>query len=133
MHKKTIFLNTVMLPELWEGKCRYNPRFFARPWYVICIKFEWVFFLYLFSTSEFSCSMRLTNLTNTLYSGELFVHSGSFLLPLFKDMSDSVLKFREHRDKLVKKTVVVILPKIIGIVDTYIFNTILVYLMGLSS
>eukprot|EP00002_Diphylleia_rotans_P004010 TRINITY_DN1288_c0_g1_i6.p1 TRINITY_DN1288_c0_g1~~TRINITY_DN1288_c0_g1_i6.p1 ORF type:complete len:2340 (-),score=509.17 TRINITY_DN1288_c0_g1_i6:204-7223(-) len=49
-----------------------------------------------------------------LVLGELFINSGNFLVPYFKEASDYILKFRDHRDKLVKKTVVTILPKAIS-------------------
>ena len=42
--------------------------------------------------------------------GELLRNSGGFMLARFKEVCDTVLKYREHKDRLVRKTVIELLP-----------------------
>jgi hypothetical protein len=42
--------------------------------------------------------------------GELLRNSGEFMLARFKEVCDTVLKYRDHKDRLVRKTVIELLP-----------------------
>ncbi|KAF2071336.1 hypothetical protein CYY_007349 [Polysphondylium violaceum] len=44
--------------------------------------------------------------------GELLRNTGDFMNNKFKDVCDTVLKYKDHRDKLVKKTVLALLPRL---------------------
>ena len=44
--------------------------------------------------------------------GELLHHTGSFMDSKFNDVCDAVLKYKDSRDKLVKRTVVALLPRL---------------------
>ncbi|KYQ91695.1 protein kinase [Tieghemostelium lacteum] len=44
--------------------------------------------------------------------GELLRNTGDFMVTKFKDVCDTILKYKDHRDKLVKKTVIVLLPRL---------------------
>ncbi|EGG15157.1 protein kinase [Cavenderia fasciculata] len=44
--------------------------------------------------------------------GELLRNTGDFMVNKFKDVCDTILKHKDHRDKLVKKTVIVLLPRL---------------------
>ncbi|GAM22047.1 hypothetical protein SAMD00019534_052220 [Acytostelium subglobosum LB1] len=42
--------------------------------------------------------------------GELLRNTGDFMFNKFKDVCETILRYKEHRDKLVKKTVITLLP-----------------------
>ena len=42
--------------------------------------------------------------------GELLRCSGSFIQDRFKDVCDSIIKYKEHRDKLIRRTVISLMP-----------------------
>ncbi|EFA77745.1 protein kinase [Heterostelium album PN500] len=44
--------------------------------------------------------------------GELLRNTGDFMYNRFKDVCDTILRYKEHRDKLVKKTVITLLPRL---------------------
>ena len=44
--------------------------------------------------------------------GELLHHSGRFMLPRFGEVCDAVLRYRDHRDRLVRRTVIALIPRL---------------------
>ncbi|GAM16986.1 hypothetical protein SAMD00019534_001610 [Acytostelium subglobosum LB1] len=44
--------------------------------------------------------------------GELLRNTGDFMNNKFKDVCDTILRYKDHRDKLVKKTVITLLPRL---------------------
>eukprot|EP01133_Synstelium_polycarpum_P000171 gene171-204_t len=44
--------------------------------------------------------------------GELLRNTGDFMVNKYKDVCETILRYKEHRDKLVKKTVIVLLPRL---------------------
>eukprot|EP00002_Diphylleia_rotans_P028068 TRINITY_DN5657_c0_g1_i3.p1 TRINITY_DN5657_c0_g1~~TRINITY_DN5657_c0_g1_i3.p1 ORF type:complete len:1876 (-),score=390.71 TRINITY_DN5657_c0_g1_i3:1816-7443(-) len=44
--------------------------------------------------------------------GELIRNSSDFMVSHFRDMCDLILRHREHRDRLIKRTVIVLLPRL---------------------
>jgi hypothetical protein len=46
-------------------------------------------------------------------SGELLASSGDFMLARFKEVCESVMEYKDHKDHLVRETVVSLLPKLV--------------------
>eukprot|EP01132_Coremiostelium_polycephalum_P005602 gene5602-6970_t len=44
--------------------------------------------------------------------GELLRNTGDFMVNKFKDVCETIMKYKDHRDKLVKKTVITLLPRL---------------------
>ena len=44
--------------------------------------------------------------------GEVLVGTGDYMLPRFKEVCESVMKYKDHRDKLVRECVISLLPKL---------------------
>lgn len=52
---------------------------------------------------------------------ELFLHANMFMKPHFQDVADVVLQFKEHKDVLIKRTVILLIP-ILASYDTQTFS-----------
>eukprot|EP01132_Coremiostelium_polycephalum_P002833 gene2833-3519_t len=67
--------------------------------------------------------------------GELLRNTGEFMVNKYKEISDIILKYRDHRDKLIKKTVIILLPKLSVFCPTefvlHYFNTCMTHLLTL--
>lgn len=47
-----------------------------------------------------------------LITGELLQHTGEFMVPRFREVCDTVLQYKDSRDKLVRRTVCSLLPRL---------------------
>ena len=47
-----------------------------------------------------------------LIIGKLLQHTGEFMVPRFREVCNTVLKYKEHRERLVRQTVIQLLPRL---------------------
>lgn len=51
-------------------------------------------------------------------AGELLASSGDFMLARFKEVCESVMEYKDHKDHLVRETVVSLLPRLVSCIQS---------------
>jgi hypothetical protein len=51
-------------------------------------------------------------MTIVLALGELLRNTGEFMNSRFKEVCDTILRYRDHKEKIIKRTVIILLPRL---------------------
>ena len=74
-------------------------------------RIQWYYKIYGEAQKGFKNANNAESIHGSLLTiGELLVNSGDFMLARFKEVSDSVLKYKDNSNRLVRRTVITLIP-----------------------